>query len=74
GPETAAQAAEEAPEADAVLSDAERRVAVLAAAGHTNRQIAHKLYITVSTVEQHLTKIYRKLSVSRRSELVTRLT
>ncbi|WP_026426067.1 helix-turn-helix transcriptional regulator [Actinokineospora inagensis] len=51
------------------LSDAEHRVATLAALGHTNREIAHKLYITISTVEQHLTKIYRKLGVSRRSDL-----
>jgi DNA-binding CsgD family transcriptional regulator len=64
---------ESTPAARAVLSDAERRVAVLAAAGHTNRQIAHKLFITVSTVEQHLTKIYRKLSVSRRADLLARL-
>ncbi|MFA1538227.1 LuxR C-terminal-related transcriptional regulator [Actinomadura monticuli] len=47
------------------LSDAERRVAELAAAGYTNREIAAKLYITVSTVEQHLTKVYRKLNVKR---------
>jgi DNA-binding CsgD family transcriptional regulator len=51
------------------LTDAERRVAALAAAGATNRQIAGKLFITVSTVEQHLTKIYRKLKVRRRSAL-----
>ncbi|MBF9134511.1 AAA family ATPase [Plantactinospora sp. S1510] len=53
----------------AELTDAERRVAALAAAGATNRQIADKLFITVSTVEQHLTKIYRKLNVRRRSGL-----
>ncbi|WP_131738461.1 ATP-binding protein [Actinomadura roseirufa] len=47
------------------LSDAERRVATLAAAGHTNREISKRLYITVSTVEQHLTRIYRKLNVKR---------
>ncbi|WP_405366063.1 AAA family ATPase [Kitasatospora sp. NBC_00039] len=52
------------------LSDAERRVATLAAVGHSNREIARKLYITVSTVEQHLTRIYRKLQVSRRDELL----
>jgi DNA-binding CsgD family transcriptional regulator len=57
----------------AMLSDAERKVAVLAADGHTNRQIANKLYITVSTVEQHLTRVYRKLAVNRRSELPIRL-
>jgi DNA-binding CsgD family transcriptional regulator len=51
------------------LSDAERRVAELAAAGYTNREIAEKLYITVSTVEQHLTRIYRKLKINRRSDL-----
>ncbi|RSM59578.1 hypothetical protein DMB66_27175 [Actinoplanes sp. ATCC 53533] len=51
------------------LTDAEQRVAALAAAGNTNRQIAAHLCITVSTVEQHLTKIYRKLNVRSRSGL-----
>jgi DNA-binding CsgD family transcriptional regulator len=51
------------------LSDAEQRVAMLAAYGHTNGQIARKLYITVSTVEQHLTRVYRKLGVASRAEL-----
>jgi DNA-binding CsgD family transcriptional regulator/tetratricopeptide (TPR) repeat protein len=51
------------------LSDAERRVASLAAQGYTNRQISSKLYITVSTVEQHLTRVYRKLEVKRRADL-----
>lgn len=52
-----------------VLSDAERRVAALAVRGRTNREIASRLYITVSTVEQHLTRVYRKLNVSRRGDL-----
>ncbi|GAA2238854.1 LuxR family transcriptional regulator [Streptomyces amakusaensis] len=51
------------------LSEAERRVAGLAAGGYTNRQIAHRLHITMSTVEQHLTRVYRKLDVSRRTDL-----
>jgi DNA-binding NarL/FixJ family response regulator len=51
------------------LSDAEQRVAMLAACGYTNNQIAHKLFITVSTVEQHLTRVYRKLGVTGRAEL-----
>ncbi|TYK52755.1 AAA family ATPase [Actinomadura decatromicini] len=55
------------------LSGAERRVADLAARGHTNRQIASILFITVSTVEQHLTRVYRKLNVNRRSDLPGRL-
>jgi DNA-binding CsgD family transcriptional regulator len=51
------------------LSEAERRVAILAACGDTNRQIANQLFVTVSTVEQHLTRVYRKLGVSRRMDL-----
>ncbi len=42
---------------------------MLAAYGYTNGQIANKLYITVSTVEQHLTRVYRKLGVAGRAEL-----
>lgn len=52
-----------------LLSEAELRVAALASLGCTNREIANRLYITVSTVEQHLTRVYRKLKVSRRSDL-----
>jgi DNA-binding CsgD family transcriptional regulator len=53
----------------AELSDAELRVAVLAAEGHTNREIANRLFVAVSTVEQHLTRVYRKLKVRRRTDL-----
>ncbi len=56
------------------LSDAERKVATLAALGQTNREIGRKLYITVSTVEQHLTRVYRKLNVRKRSDLPAELT
>jgi DNA-binding CsgD family transcriptional regulator len=55
------------------LSAAERRVAVLAVAGHSNRQIATALYLTVSTVEQHLTRVYRKLRVTGRADLPAHL-
>ncbi|MFC4472813.1 AAA family ATPase [Streptomyces xiangluensis] len=51
------------------LSEAEWRVASLASMGKSNRQIASHLYITVSTVEQHLTRVYRKLSIRRRADL-----
>lgn len=54
----------------AELSSAERRVAVLAISGHTNREISGKLFITASTVEQHLTRIYRKLRVQHREDLL----
>ncbi len=56
-----------------MLSDAERRVAKFAAEGLTNREIAGRLYLTTSTVEQHLTRIYRKLGVSSRVQLLSRL-
>ncbi len=55
------------------LSDAELRVATQAARGRTNREIAQALFITVSTVEQHLTRVYRKLGVNRRADLALRL-
>ncbi|MFI8505062.1 AAA family ATPase [Streptomyces sp. NPDC085524] len=67
--ETERQAAAD-PEPDvAVLSQSERRVASLASAGYTNREIAAKLFVTMSTIEQHLTRIYRKLNISRRQDL-----
>ncbi|MEU9013631.1 AAA family ATPase [Streptomyces sp. NPDC048479] len=73
--EAGAQSGREAepPSEVEVLSEAEARVALLAARGHTNREIATKLYVTVSTVEQHLTRIYRKLKVKRRRDLPARL-
>ena len=53
----------------AKLSAAERRVALLAADGLTNSQIGAKLFITASTVEQHLTRTYRKLEITSRAQL-----
>ncbi|MGW2616962.1 AAA family ATPase [Streptomyces sp. NPDC001500] len=53
----------------ASLTAAERRVTALAALGHSNREIGRKLFITKSTVEQHLTRAYRKLGVRNRSDL-----
>ncbi|MFJ2131523.1 LuxR C-terminal-related transcriptional regulator [Streptomyces sp. NPDC087845] len=52
------------------LSKAELRVVALASSGRSNREIAGDLFITVSTVEQHLTRVYRKLGISGRAELV----
>ncbi|MFI5842713.1 AAA family ATPase [Catenuloplanes sp. NPDC051500] len=63
-----AQLAPEPEHAD-VLSTAERQVATLAATGRSNREIAERLYITVSTVEQHLTHAYRKLRIKGRTDL-----
>jgi DNA-binding CsgD family transcriptional regulator len=51
------------------LTPGERRVAELAAAGRSNRQIANALFITVKAVEWHLSNAYRKLDVRGRSDL-----
>jgi DNA-binding NarL/FixJ family response regulator len=51
------------------LSYAERRVATIAAHGYTNQEISRKLHVTVSTVEQHLTRVYRKLGLNSRADL-----
>jgi ATP/maltotriose-dependent transcriptional regulator MalT len=53
------------------LTETEQRVAELAAQGRTNKQIAAELYMGVSTVEAHLSHVYRKLGV-RRAELGAR--
>ena len=45
-------------------------MADLAAAGRRNREIAQRLYVTLRTVETHLTHGFAKLGVSGRSELV----
>ncbi len=55
------------------LTDSEARVAALAVRGHTNREIAARLYVSASTVEQHLTRVYRKLGVRSRKALPARL-
>ncbi len=49
----------------AALTPAELRVARLAAAGRSNRQIADQMFLTVSTVENHLRSVYRKLETDR---------
>ncbi len=55
------------------LTDTERQVAELAAAGLTNRQIADARFVTVATVESHLSNAYRKLGVRTRADLAARL-
>lgn len=51
------------------LTASERRIADMAAAGASNPEIAQALFLTVKTVEMHLTRAYRKLDIGRRSEL-----
>jgi DNA-binding CsgD family transcriptional regulator len=51
------------------LTDAERNVARLAAAGFRNREIAEQLFLSVRTVEGHLSDAYGKLGIRSRTEL-----
>lgn len=51
------------------LTPSERRVADMAATGLTNRQIAQSLFVTLKTVEAHLSATYDKLDISSRREL-----
>lgn len=51
------------------LTAGERRVAELAAAGASNRQIAEHLFITQATVETHLRHAFRKLGITTRADL-----
>lgn len=51
------------------LTPSERRVAAAAAGGATNREIGQMLFISMRTVEMHLTNAYRKLGISTRAEL-----
>jgi pimeloyl-ACP methyl ester carboxylesterase/DNA-binding CsgD family transcriptional regulator len=52
------------------LSRREREVAVLAARGQTAPEIAQELFLSVRTVESHLSGIYTKLGVRSKSDLI----
>ena len=55
------------------LTPSERRVCRLAADGLSNRDVAQALFVTVRTVEGHLTQAYMKLDVSGREQLADAL-
>lgn len=59
-------------EADTPLTERQLEVLALAAEGLTNYDIAQRLYVSVRTVEAHLTHIYDRLGVSSRTEAVVR--
>jgi ATP/maltotriose-dependent transcriptional regulator MalT len=55
------------------LTAAEDRVVELVAAGLTNGEVATRLFMSVKTVERHLSHVYRKLDVRSRTELASRI-
>lgn len=54
--------------AAAELTNREREILSLVAEGHSNAQLARMLWVTEQTVKFHLSNVYRKLSVSNRTE------
>jgi two-component system response regulator DesR len=60
------------PAPDATLSDREREVVSLIAAGSTNREIADELFLSPHTVKEYTSGVYRKLGVRNRAEAVQR--
>jgi ATP/maltotriose-dependent transcriptional regulator MalT len=55
------------------LTDTERRVAELAASGLTNKQIAGQAFLAPKSVEDVMTRVYRKLGIHSRAELGARI-
>jgi DNA-binding CsgD family transcriptional regulator len=53
-----------------LITDREREIVMLAAAGLSNRQIAERLSVSVRTVEGHFYRIFAKLGIERREQLI----
>jgi DNA-binding CsgD family transcriptional regulator len=65
-----ATAEDTGPECLRPLTPAERRVAVLVAKGLSNLEVADKLFLSRHTVDSHLRRIFSKLEIKRRADLI----
>ncbi len=52
------------------ISEREYDVLELLAAGHSNKEIADRLFVSPNTVKTHLARLYEKLEVGRRTQAV----
>ncbi len=52
------------------ISERESDVLTLLAAGHSNQEIADRLFVSPNTVKTHLQNLYQKLDVARRGQAV----
>lgn len=52
------------------LSPAEKAVFDLYMEGHTGKEISEKLYLSINTIKTHNKRIYEKMNVSSRNELM----
>ena len=55
----------------ATLTPPELQVALAIARGHSNREVADLLFLSTKTVEFHLTNVFHKLGINRRTQLAT---
>ena len=53
------------------LSEKEKRIIDLVSRGYKNKEIADKLFLSEQTIKAHVSRIYKKLNVSNRSQLVS---
>ena len=54
------------------MSERELEVLRLVAAGMSNSEISHTLFVALSTVKKHINNVYRKLDVNSRTRAVAR--